>query len=188
MPRDYKRRRSSKKRQDAPGWVWGLGGLAIGLSVAAFVYLKGRGDVTPSVPAPDPAAIPSSAREIPEQPDVEPKSRFDFYDMLPRFEVVIPETESEISSAEHAGSNFDATEVSSYVLQAGSFQNFRDADRMKAQLALLGMESQIQNVTIDDRRWHRVRLGPFTDFTEAQRVRRRLRESDIDALILRLAN
>lgn len=187
MPRDYKNRRSRKKQDALPGWMWGLGGLAVGLLVALAVFVHERTDLRPAQPQPDSAAIPSSARDIPEQPDDEPTSRFDFYDMLPRFEVVIPETESEVDSSD-PGQPAASREQGTYVLQAGSFQNFRDADRMKAQLALLGMESQIQNVTIDERRWHRVRLGPYNNFTEAQRVRRRLRESDVDALILRLAD
>ena len=73
-----------------------------------------------------------------------------------------------------------------YVLQAGSFQSFADADRRKAQLALLGMESQIQRVTIDEREWHRVRLGPYDELNDVQRARRKLRKADIDALVLRV--
>ncbi|MBT8145013.1 MAG: SPOR domain-containing protein [Gammaproteobacteria bacterium] len=185
MPRDYKNSRRRKK-ESTPGWVWGLGGLGLGLAVALAVHLRQSTAVEPALPAPDTSAIPSSAREVPA--DEEPESRFDFYDMLPRFEVVIPETEREVGSNDEGTARAeDQAGDSVYILQAGSFRNFNDADRMKAQLALLGMESQIQNVTIDDNRWHRVRLGPFASFTEAQRARRRLRESRVDALILRVA-
>ena len=51
---------------------------------------------------------------------------------------------------------------SSYMLQAGSYQRQSDAERLKAELALLGMSSQIQKVTIQDRGdFYRVRLGPY---------------------------
>ena len=181
MPRDYKNRRK-RKDDTAPGWVWGLGGLSIGLFVALAVYLYDRQNLPPTAPVANTAAIPSSARE--EPPAEEPKSRFDFYEMLPRFEVVIPETEREVSDAEPAARQ--QPDAGLYILQAGSFQSFTDADRRKAELALLGMESQIQKVTIDDRQWHRVRLGPYDELNDVQRARRKLRKADIDALVLRV--
>lgn len=181
MPRDYKHRRK-RKNDDTPGWVWGLGGLSVGLFVALAVYLQDRQNLVPSAPVANTAAIPSSAREEPEAE--EPKSRFDFYEMLPRFEVVIPETEREVSATTPTA--VQPVEPGLYILQAGSFQSFADADRRKAQLALLGMESQIQKVTIDERQWHRVRLGPYDRLNDVQRARRALRNADIDALILRV--
>ena len=53
MARDYKH--STRKRQQpkqAPGWLWMLFGLAIGLSVAAVVHF---GDRSPQVTQPAPA-------------------------------------------------------------------------------------------------------------------------------------
>ncbi len=187
MPRDYKHRKV-KKKQPTPGWIWGLGGLTIGLAVALAVHLQGERQLRrPVEPVANTAAIPSSARDDAELAEQEDEgSRFDFYEMLPRFEVVIPESESEVT-----GGGAETEPVSrsgTYVLQAGSFRNFADADRMKAQLALQGLQSQIQNVTIDDRRWHRVRLGPYNDLKELQRIRRRLREADIDVLVLRVGD
>ncbi len=180
MPRDYKHRR--KRKDDTPGWVWGLGGLSVGLFVALAVYLHDRQNLVPAAPVANTSAIPSSAREEPDAE--EPESRFDFYEMLPRFEVVIPETEREVTGAAPAAPQ--RSDPGLYVLQAGSFQSFADADRRKAQLALLGMESQIQKVTIDDRQWHRVRLGPYDKLNDVKRARRTLRDADIDALILRV--
>ena len=141
-----------------------------------------RQNLIPPAPVANTTAIPSSARE--EPPEEEQKSRFDFYEMLPRFEVVIPETEREVSSSEPVKQQQPDTGL--YILQAGSFQSYADADRRKAQLALLGMESQIQKVTIDDRQWHRVRLGPYDKLNDVQRARRQLRKAEIDALVLRV--
>ena len=188
MPRDYKNRRTRKKDDTTPGWLWGLGGLAVGLFVALAVYLYDRQNLPPRQPVANADAIPSSEREAPATPvEEEPRSRFDFYDMLPRFEVVIPETEREVDTRSPGAATAPDND-STFVLQAGSFQNFADADRMKAQLALIGLESQIQNVTIDERRWHRVRLGPYANFDDAQRARRKLREANFDALVLRVAD
>jgi len=74
-----------------------------------------------------------------------------------------------------------------YVLQAGSFRNNADADRLRAQLALIGVESDIQTVTIDDDQvWHRVRIGPFTDLERLNAARDRLADNGIQPLIIRI--
>ena len=47
-----------------------------------------------------------------------------------------------------------------YVLQVGSYSSFKDADRVKATLALQGLESFIQKVSIEERGdFFRVRVG-----------------------------
>jgi len=49
-----------------------------------------------------------------------------------------------------------------YFVQAGSFQNVGDAEKLKAKLAFSGFEASIQTATIPDKGvWHRVRLGPY---------------------------
>ncbi|MYJ51898.1 MAG: SPOR domain-containing protein, partial [Gammaproteobacteria bacterium] len=54
-----------------------------------------------------------------------------------------------------------------YVLQAGSYRREADAERLRARLALLGLGSYIQKVTIQDRGdFYRVRLGPFSDYED----------------------
>lgn len=185
MPRDYKHRKV-KKKDSTPGWIWGLGGLAVGLAVALVVHIQDRRHYgRPPEPVANPAAIPSSARDDDALAgEDQPRSRFDFYEMLPRFEVVIPETEDEVTGG---GAAIEPVSRSgTYMLQAGSFRTFADADRMKARLALQGLSSQIQKVTIDDKRWHRVRLGPYTDLDELQRTRQQLRDAEIDVLVLRV--
>ena len=75
-----------------------------------------------------------------------------------------------------------------YVLQAGSFSTHGDADRRRAELALHGIESSIQRVTIDDRTYHRVRIGPTDDLDELNLLRSRLRAAEIDVLRIRLGD
>ena len=103
--------------------------------------------------------------------------------MLPKFEVIIPDQEPDVTQ----DSVMEAVdEPGLYVLQAGSFTRYEDADRRRAELALQGIESRIQRVTIDDRTFHRVRIGPIDKLEELNRIRRRLREADIDVLRIRL--
>jgi cell division protein FtsN len=189
-----KRRRSSRHaHQDYPGWLYGVFGLAIGLSVAAAVWFSDRR----SAPAPElaePASMEAAIDGNGEmtaaaQPDgggdqEEPKkSRFDFYEMLPAFEVVVTEEEAAVARDVEPKA---VVQPGVYVLQAGSFTAYADADRRRAELALQGIESSIQKVTIDDKTYHRVRIGPTDDLDELNLLRSRLRAAKIDALRIRL--
>ncbi len=51
-----------------------------------------------------------------------------------------------------------------YFVQAGSFQNMGDAEKLKAKLAFSGFEASIQAATIPEKGvWYRVRLGPYNN-------------------------
>ena len=166
-----------------------LFGLAIGLSVAFAVYVKGRGPHARPV-AREPASLASplddndgadTAAEAPEPEASEP--RFTFYDVLPNFEVVVPDETPD----ETADRGLQAVvEPGLYVLQAGSFSTATDADRRRAELALHGIESRIQHVTINDRNFYRVNIGPIDDLDQLNLLRSRLRAAKIDVLRIRV--
>lgn len=164
-----------------------LSGLSIGLLVALIVYVRGEGLPEPELPlvAPVPqaepaAAVTAEARPV-QEPAETPEATFDFYEMLPRFEVVIPEVESQA----RADTTPAAVESpGAYVLQAGSFRQLADADSRQASLALLGIESRIQRVTIDDDVYHRVRIGPMNDLERLNRARATLRDNQIETLLI----
>jgi cell division protein FtsN len=75
-----------------------------------------------------------------------------------------------------------------YVLQAGSYRQQSEADRIRAQLKLQGIDANVQRVAVDEDVWHRVRIGPITDLTELNRLRARLRAADFDALVIRVGD
>ncbi len=161
-----------------------LFGLTVGLAVAAAIYVNDR-RVAPEADldlAPAPQAKVESKK--PAAPEAS-KPRFDFYEMLPKFEIVIPEQDLDARP--------DVTPAAvetpgAYVLQAGSFSTFEDADRMKARLALLGVKSRIQKVSIDDRDFHRVRIGPLEDLSELNRTRDTLRDARVEVMVIRVAD
>ena len=105
--------------------------------------------------------------------------------MLPNFEVIIPEQEADVRQDADTS---EVVQAGVYVLQAGSFSEYVDADRRRAQIALQGIESRIQRVTIDDKTYHRVRIGPLDDLDELNYLRNRLRQADIDVLRIRLGD
>ena len=69
------------------------------------------------------------------------------------------------------------------MMQAGSFRNNKDADRLKAKLALMGVESKIELAKIGDVNWYRVKIGPFLSMSAVETVRQRLRKNFIDAVV-----
>jgi cell division protein FtsN len=69
-----------------------------------------------------------------------------------------------------------------------SFSAAADADRLKANLALLGVESHVQRVTIEDDVFNRVRIGPISDVDAAKRTQRQLRDAGIDTLLMKVPN
>jgi cell division protein FtsN len=54
-----------------------------------------------------------------------------------------------------------------------------EADSLKAQLALLGLEAKIEAAEVNNDIWHRVMLGPYGDNSELSRVKNQLIESSI---------
>jgi len=114
-------------------------------------------------------------------------SRFGFYSILPKREVIIPEQESK--SLEQRRNKPDTQQKPEvvYVLQAGSFRRLADADRLRAQLALLGVESAVKTVTIaNNETWHRVRIGPNSSYREIDKLRRRMSDNNISSILFKL--
>lgn len=168
-----------------------LFGLSIGLAVAFAVFVNNRSTVPLPAAAesqvaasPQPRAGVAASQAASQEPE-DPGSRFAFYDMLPNFEVVIVEQEPDVKRDVAPQAIVDPGE---YVLQAGSFSRFEDAERRRAELALQGIESSIQRVSIDTRVYHRVRIGPTRDLYKLNMLRSRLREADIDVLRIRLGD
>ena len=74
-----------------------------------------------------------------------------------------------------------------FFLQTGSFQDAAEAESLKARLALLGLEAAIQARTLPDKGiWHRVRVGPYTDVDELNRVRDILKQNSIEVALVKV--
>jgi cell division protein FtsN len=167
-----------------------LFGLGLGLTIAIGVYLRAPSgarpaaapDRTTSTPAAKPAGRPAS-RVAASERDKPAENRFEFYEILPQYEVVVPD---EKPPATGNARPRPAAAPGSYLLQAGSFSAAADADRMKANLALLGFESHVQRVTIDDDVFNRVRIGPISDLAAAERTQRQLRTAGYDTMLMRV--
>jgi SPOR domain len=108
--------------------------------------------------------------------------KYDFYDGLPKFEVVVPEKEH--------GARVDAaarvSRPGTYFLQAGSYRRLEDANRIQAQLARQNISANVQRVALDADVWYRIRIGPIKELDQLNRVRQQLQAAEIVSLVIRV--
>lgn len=185
MPRDYAH--THRRRSGIPGWVWMVVGLSIG-GVAVFAWLEGpwtgiadaTRDAGPAQEAPPPKKPERKPEPAVTLPPKE-KPRFTFYELLPSEEVVVPrEEQARPNTRRKAGD-------SRYIIQVASFRAREDAEAQRAQLALLGIESRIETVTIDEAdTFYRVRVGPLEDFGKVQIISSRLEDNGLPAMVVKV--
>jgi cell division protein FtsN len=174
-----RKKRSTKSSSIIPAWIWLTLGILIGLGIAMFTGSNNR------YKAQEQAAI-SSEPAITQEPKT--KQKFDFYTLLPELEIVIPHEETQPPKQKPTTSTKmkqqSAGYKGGYLLQAGSFQQFNEADSLKARLALIGVQSNIQSVEVNKTKWHRVQIGPSNDRAALEDLRKRLKSSQIDTILL----
>jgi cell division protein FtsN len=68
------------------------------------------------------------------------------------------------------------------MIQAASFRNDKDADRMRADLILSGMDTNIRKtIGKNGKPWYRVVIGPFVSRSKMNRAKDKLANKDIQA-------
>ncbi len=207
--RNTKRNSKSDQKQSSgiPKWLWMLIGIAVGVVIAYSSSIRdlinkepaqAQTEVVVSTPKnepQEPAATPLKKPEVltlipPKEPP-----KYDFYERLPRAEVIIPQRDYQhvqtpkaplqdkpTVTVTNASSSQDS--VGSFLIQVGSFRNPKDAERRKATLILKGMRPHIEAVTTDSGQWHRVRLGPFVSRDKVNQLRSELHSQKIKTLVV----
>ena len=197
-----KRERAPKPRNMPRRWPWFLAGFVCGLLVAFVAYLKQYSPETLQLVASQ-SALRGEAQKQPKaaEPD-NGKPRFEFYTLLPEMEVAVPEGELQAAAARErakpaaqpatstpaaASAPSAAPVASTFMMQVASFKTLQDADRLKANLALVGLVASIQTVSVNGEvTYFRVRVGPYTDLARLNEARERLREQNFEPLVLKV--
>jgi uncharacterized protein YhaN len=166
-------------------------GMVAGVVVAslAFVYLSGKGHRAQEIadaPRPDPHRVGRADAEAGGAGAGKSAEKYDFYQMLPNFEVVVPEKDKDVKRDLPAAARVERPGV--YVLQAGSYRNESDAERVRAQLAREGITARVQRVAVDTDVWHRVRVGPISSLEVLNKMRKQLQAAEVDALVIRVGD
>lgn len=207
MAKDYKHRanRPPPPPKRAPGWLWVLTG-AVVVAFASFLFaLREPGDQQPvrAAAATSPAAnavkraeeearVKAQEEARRKEKEKEEKEaaekaraahpRFQFYAVLPEREFIIPESEVKTrKQQERLGEKPPGGEI--YMLQVASFKTAPEAERMKAQLALLGVQGRVETAQIGTATWNRVKVGPFASIASADKTRALLRDNHIDSVV-----
>ncbi len=182
-------------------------GIAIWLNRASspFVEKSKPVDALPTLPAKPPA----KGEAVPTTEAAGDKPRFDFYKILPGEKEgsgkraadappakadakpaadnkadskPAPDTKTTAKPAEDA----KPAHKDSVYLQAGAFQNNTDAENLKAKIAFTGLEALVRPVNLADKgTLYRVRLGPYPNAEEANRIKNTLSQSGINTTVVK---
>lgn len=172
-----------------PHWGSVAFGVLIGILITTFIYFKfATSEVTLKLPTSKtthqpqttPAqAPPAVAQNIEESHDTGTvKPHFDFYNEL-----------TKNSHLENKSSVLDLKSrpkaINGYLVQTGSFRKRKDAEAMKAELALNGISTNIETAKLGDGEiWYRVLTGPHTDEKTAKAEQISLRQFASDSIIV----
>jgi cell division protein FtsN len=131
--------------------------------------------------------VPSAAQPVATPPVAasgvgEAKQHFEFYKVLTDKQDGAAQKSPEKAAPVANAKPVQAAAVSreSFYVQAGSFPNQDDAEKLKAKLALLGLEASVQSAAIPDKgTYHRVRLGPVKGGDDLNRVMALLKQNGV---------
>ncbi|SHF27282.1 Sporulation related domain-containing protein [Microbulbifer donghaiensis] len=193
-------RRNASRRSSSsagkPAWVWFVLGNFVGGFVVLMIFLHGLKDNG------KPAAI---AKRPPPAKQAEDKSdapRFDFYTLLQENEVAVPppkaakparhngtSTSSSTSGAASSGNTRSEAPVDEpalvYILQAASFREAAEAERLRAQLTLANLDVKVETATDSRGTWHRVLVGPYSSRSRVAKAREVLADHKLMPLVLK---
>jgi len=177
------------------GFVIGLVvGLAIAVAVALYISNAPLPFVTKvrppsaSMTVPADGKLPDPNKSLNLTPPAPPAaaSAPTTLPPLPPGKAVTAPATPEAAAAAAAATPETVPEGKRFLLQAGAFKSADDADGMRAQLAMLGLDSRVFPIEQGGERLYRVRLGPYGQLDDVNRVRKLLAENSIEAQIVRL--
>lgn len=193
-------------KKNVPGWVWLVCGLAIGGFLVFLATLEPGGDEIKRTKEPPQAKQQAKPKPQGEQP---PKPKYDFYTLLPESEVILPPETKEPEAPAKAVTPEQVAKldeeralaalsgqvppppptvakapVTQFFLQAGSFRKQVEADKVRAQIILLGQDVRVERVTVREEPWFRVLVGPFTTREQLNLAQKTLAGSGYKNLLL----
>lgn len=161
-------KRKQAKRQPASTWIL-LGALG-GVLITSSLFIKLTTD-SQTTSEPQQVAKNSTqdqqviAKPLPEKP----KTRFDFYTMLPKQSNTkaessnhsLPKPPPSYKTARTLDLKNQNSPINQYHIQVGSFRDVNDANKLKAKLILTGYDVNVDSVKVNQQKWFRVNIGPF---------------------------
>jgi cell division protein FtsN len=159
--------------------------------------------MAPAQPPPPPEAAKNAEKaargSVPEKgAKASERPRFEFYNILPGekeapVEAKPPKAPVEAPRAPEPAVRPGSSPASPkphsgdvYWLQAGAFSEEKEADNLRAKIALTGLEASVRSVSVPDKgKLYRVRLGPYQSLDDANRIKATLSQNGVAAAIIR---
>lgn len=174
----------SSPRSGLPAWFWLFTGIVSGLFIAFLIYLSSlKFDSTNNQQNTNNENTKGLSEQIKEQADRMregkeqiKKPTFEFYKRLPEITIETPKPNTE---------NIKTTSDKNYILQAGSFRSYQDADSLKVQLIMQGLDVQISSVKDSKGKdWHRVQVGPYNTQHKLNKAQDVLANNNIPSMLI----
>lgn len=172
-----------------PAWSWLALGLLVGSLLGYYLALTSltsqlklqQLDTSQVELANQPTATKTPSKST-AKPAHQPK--FEFYTQLITNEVEAPSVEAYKSTPRQA------TDVPSYLIQAGAFNNFNDAAKQQERIKNLKLNSaEIKAIeTASGETWYRIYVGPSQDRRELARMQNTLNAAGIDSIRIKLSS
>jgi cell division protein FtsN len=188
MSHDFAKNKKKKKpaakkaTSGLPAWFWMFTGIITGLFIAFLIYLStlqfNKGDVENFESEANELSkqIKEQADRMREGKEAIKKPKFEFYQRLPELKIETPKpTKTTIKDEDKK----------SYILQAGSFRSYQDADSLKALLIMQGLDVQINSVKDSKGNdWHRVQVGPYQTQYRLNKAQDVLANNNIPSMLI----
>jgi cell division protein FtsN len=177
-------RRGVTQKKNSPQLRWLLGGILIGLVIPGILYLKFSGsesvdtsgayieeDSNEAQPAKRPHAAIKSKSTTKESPK---HAHYDFYNLLSKPSADLATLDSDTPSNEKK-----------FSLETHSLANYEEADQLKAELALNGIDEVIiSKLTRGKETGYKIVIGPYQTKEAARKAQAFLKESSVKSTII----
>ena len=174
----------------------------------------GNQEVKRTKPEQQKAERATEANKTAPSPQQPVKPKYDFYTLLPESEVIVPPeavpektppvpaqppvTPAEAAKIDTARAQaalmgqtpppappvIKPAATTQFFLQAGSFRKQADADKVRAQIILLGQAVKVESGTVKEETWYRVLVGPFSNREQLTVAQKQLAGSGFSNLLL----
>jgi len=160
-----------------------------------------------------PGRTAEAAKTTAATPQVPVMPKYDFYTLLPESEVIVPPeavpektppvpaqpvTPAEAAKIDTARAQaallgqtppppppvIKPAATTQFFLQAGSFRKEADADKVRAQIILLGQVVKVESGTVKEETWYRVLVGPFSNREQLTVAQKQLAGAGFSNLLL----
>ncbi|MDR0702244.1 MAG: SPOR domain-containing protein [Azoarcus sp.] len=163
-------------------------GMILGACIVAGAawFFSSHGAPPSASPAAKPSQEEPTVTALPGKPGdkpVEKQQDFTFFKTLPKGESApVTPPPAQVAAQQQTPVTPQQPLEKTVYLQLGAFENAEQADDLKAQLLLMGLEPVTQRAQLPDGRVvHRIRVGPFNDRESVKAMRARLSSNGFTA-------